>query len=53
LDRGETYTLLASVDDATSRLMQLRFVASESAFDYLRATRAFSLARPDRDLSRL
>jgi Helix-turn-helix domain/Transglycosylase SLT domain len=31
-DRGETCTLLAFVDDATSRLMQLRFVASESAF---------------------
>jgi Winged helix-turn helix len=40
-DRGETCTLLAFVDDATSRLMQLRFVASESAFDYLRATRAY------------
>ena len=52
-DRGETCTLLASVDDATGRLMQLRFVASESAFDYLRATRAFSLARPERGLSRL
>jgi hypothetical protein len=26
------------LDDATSRLMQLRFVASESAFDYFRAT---------------
>jgi hypothetical protein len=37
-DRGETCTLLAFVDDATSRLMQLRFVASESAFDYFRAT---------------
>jgi hypothetical protein len=24
-----------------SRLMQLRFVASESAFDYFRATRAY------------
>jgi hypothetical protein len=36
-----TCTLLAFVDDATSRLMQLRFVASESAFDYLRATRAY------------
>ncbi len=35
-DRGETCTLLAFVDDATSRLMQLRFVASESAFDYFR-----------------
>ena len=34
-------TLLAFVDDATSQLMQLRFVASESAFDYFRATRAY------------
>jgi hypothetical protein len=32
---------LAFIDDATSRLMQLRFVASESAFDYFRATRAY------------
>jgi hypothetical protein len=39
-DSGETCTLLAFVDDATSGLMQLRFVASESAFDYFRATRA-------------
>jgi hypothetical protein len=39
--RAETCTLLAFVDDATSRLMQLRFVASESAFDYFRATRAY------------
>src|SRR3978361_1080657 len=34
--RGGTCTLLAFVDDATSRLMQMRFVASESAFDYFR-----------------
>jgi hypothetical protein len=34
-NRGETCTLLAFVDDATSRLVQLRFVASKSAFDYL------------------
>ena len=40
-DRGGMCTLLAFVDDATSRLMQLRFVASESAFDYFRATRAY------------
>ena len=40
-DRGETCTLLAFVDDATSRLMQLWFVVSESAFDYFRATRAY------------
>jgi Winged helix-turn helix len=40
-NRGEACTLLAFVDDATSRLMQLRFVASESAFDYLRITRTY------------
>jgi hypothetical protein len=34
-------TLLAFVDDATSRLMQLRLVASKSAFDCLRATRDY------------
>src|SRR4051812_5497090 len=40
-DRGASCTLLAFVDDATSRLMLLRFVASESAFDYFRVTRAY------------
>src|SRR5580704_16633873 len=40
-DRGPTCTLLAFVDDATSRLMELRFVTSESAFDYFRTTRAY------------
>lgn len=40
-DRGAMCTLLAFVDDATSRLMQLRFVASESAFDYFRATKDY------------
>jgi hypothetical protein len=39
--RGEACTLLAFVDDATSRLMQLRFVASESTFDYFRVTRGY------------
>ena len=34
-------TLLAFIDDATSRIMALRFVASESAFDYFRATRGY------------
>jgi len=34
-------TLLAFVDDATSRIMELRFAASESAFDYFRATRSY------------
>src|SRR5271166_1213716 len=40
-DRAAQCTLLAFVDDATSRLMHLRFVASESAFDYFRATRSY------------
>src|SRR2546421_292992 len=40
-DRGPPCTVLAFVDDATSRLMQLRFVTSESAFDYFRTTRAY------------
>ena len=40
-DRAEKCTLLAFVDDATSRLMHLRFVASESTFDYFRATRTY------------
>ena len=40
-DRGPRCTLLVFVDDATSRLMLLRFVASESAFDYFRATRTY------------
>ena len=40
-DRGPPCTLLAFVDDATSRLMQVRFVKSESAFDYFRTTRAY------------
>src|SRR5271168_2768663 len=40
-DRGEMCTLLAFVDDATSQLMRLRFVASESAFDYFRATKDY------------
>jgi hypothetical protein len=39
-DRGPPCTLLA-LDDATSRLMELRFAASESAFDYFRTTRAY------------
>ena len=40
-DRGPKSTLLVYVDDATSRLMALRFVASESAFDYFASTRAY------------
>jgi hypothetical protein len=34
-------TLLAFIDDARSRIMELRFVASESAFDYFRAARSY------------
>lgn len=37
--RGPVCTLLAFVDDATSRLMTLRFVASESAFESTPAAR--------------
>jgi hypothetical protein len=40
-DRGPQCTLLVFVDDATSRLMQLRFAPSESAFAYFRATRDY------------
>jgi len=40
-DRGPKCTLLVYVDDATSRLMELCFVASESAFDYFASTRAY------------
>ncbi|MGH8163257.1 MAG: ISNCY family transposase, partial [Rhodanobacteraceae bacterium] len=39
--RGPVCTLLAFIDDATSRIMLLRFVASESAFDYFRASRLY------------
>ena len=40
-DRGPQCSLLVYVDDATSRLMELRFVVSESAFDYFAATRSY------------
>jgi hypothetical protein len=40
-DRGPRCTLLAFVDDATSRLMHLKFVPSESALAYLQATRDY------------
>jgi len=36
-DRGDPCTLLVFIDDATSRLMQLRFVQSESTFSYFEA----------------
>lgn len=37
-ERGPACTLLVYVDDATSRLMQLHFVRSESTFTYFQAT---------------
>jgi hypothetical protein len=36
-DRGDPCTLLVFIDDATGKLMQLRFVRSESAFSYFEA----------------
>ena len=37
-ERGDRCSLLVFVDDATGRLMELRFVTTESAFDYFDAT---------------
>jgi hypothetical protein len=39
--RGPQCTLLVFIDDASGRLMQLRFVPSESAFAYFLATRGY------------
>ncbi len=39
--RGEPCTLLVFIDDATSRLMQLRFVPSESTASYFEALRSY------------
>jgi len=39
--RGPRCTLLVYVDDATSRLMELGFAASESTFDSFQATRRY------------
>ena len=35
------YCLLVFIDDATGRLMHLRFGETESAFDYMMATREY------------
>src|SRR4051795_4591119 len=40
-DRGPPCTLLVFVDDATSRLMHLKFVPAESAFACMAATREY------------
>ena len=39
--RGPKCTLLVYIDDATGRLLELRFVESESTFDYFHATRRY------------
>src|SRR5476649_681010 len=49
-DRAPACTLLVYVDDATSRLMMLSFVHSESTFSYFNATRAY-LERHGRPLA--
>jgi hypothetical protein len=40
-NRGGKCTLLAYIDDATSRIQHAALVPSESAFDYMRETRAY------------
>lgn len=40
-DRAPRCTLLVFIDDATSRLMQLHFVPTESAVSYIEAMRAY------------
>ncbi len=40
-DRGPQCTLLVFIDDATSELMQLKMVESESTFAYMEATREY------------
>ncbi len=40
-ERAPRCTLLVYVDDATSRLMEIRFVDSESTFDYFASTQSY------------
>jgi hypothetical protein len=49
-ERGPRCSLLVYIDDATGRLMELRFAHSESAFDYFAATRSY-LARHGRPVA--
>jgi len=42
-DRGDPCTLLVFIDDATSTLMELRFVKSESTFSYFEALESYLL----------
>ena len=39
--RGQKRALLVYIDDATSRLVHLRFCESENAFDYFHATKTY------------
>ncbi|MBN7807786.1 MULTISPECIES: ISNCY family transposase [Agrobacterium] len=39
--RGPKCALLVYIDDATGKLLHLRFVGSENTFDYLHATKAY------------
>jgi len=39
--RAPKYCLLVYINDVTGRLMHLRFCDSESAFDYMTATREY------------
>ena len=43
-DRAPRCTTLAFIDDATSRIMELRFVEDESTFEYFAATRNYLAA---------
>ena len=43
-DRSDLCSLLVFIDDATGRLMQLRFVPSESAFSYFEALEGYLTA---------
>ncbi len=43
-DRNKPCTLLVFIDDATSTLMELRFVKSESTFSYFEALESYLLA---------
>ena len=40
-DRGPKCALLVYIDDATSKLVHLRFAISENAFDYFEGTKAY------------
>ena len=47
-ERGPKCALLVYIDDATGKLLHLRFAKSENTFDYFLATKAFCLKQPMR-----